>query len=142
MQIKNVDVDVDVGSISPEVHWTDDTDVVETFFHTLQSVHLIFPSDPDPPFNLPRFFHVILLLHFLDWLHVASCIRFKALMLAYKAQKMDEHHLLPHSTNHSTSLCPILRRCSTDPIIYRSTKKDLLQDSSLLSHCLYSNDGL
>lgn len=43
---KNVDVGVDVGPISPEVHRTDDTDVVETFFHTqIWDCFEICPSD-------------------------------------------------------------------------------------------------
>ncbi|KAK3508056.1 hypothetical protein QTP70_011852 [Hemibagrus guttatus] len=37
-------------------------------------------------FNLPKFFHTTPLLCSLHWLLVAACIRFKTLMLAYKAK--------------------------------------------------------
>ncbi|KAF7704303.1 hypothetical protein HF521_021375 [Silurus meridionalis] len=50
-------------------------------------------------FNQPKFSHTTPLLRSLHWLPVAARIRFKTLMLAYKA-KMDQHHLTSVTSSH------------------------------------------
>ncbi|KAL7866945.1 hypothetical protein AOLI_G00147590 [Acnodon oligacanthus] len=53
---------------------------------TIKPLQLIQNAAAQLVFNLPKFSHVTPLLRSFHWLPVAACIRFKTLILAYKAK--------------------------------------------------------
>ncbi|KAK3568489.1 hypothetical protein QTP86_008542 [Hemibagrus guttatus] len=83
-------------------------------------------------FNLPKFSHTTTLLHSLHWLPVASCIRFKTLMLAYKAKNGPAPSYLkalvtPHTVPRS------LRSASTARLVPPSVREKGRHTSRLFS---------
>ncbi|KAK3517157.1 hypothetical protein QTP86_005119 [Hemibagrus guttatus] len=76
-------------------------------------------------FNLPKFFHTTPLLCSLHWLLVAACIRFKTLMLAYKAKNGPAPSYLKALITSRTAP-RLLRSTSTARLVPPSLREKVL----------------